>query len=302
MQPLGADLRTEQASEQYTDLDVRSISEIIQLMNEADQGVALAVGRETGKITAAVELIVPRLQTGGRLIYIGAGTSGRLGALDAAECPPTFNTSPDMVQGILAGGRQAMFEAVENAEDDSMLAQTDLTNLNLKAEDVVVGTTASGRTPYVIAGIQYAQSVGAATVSISCNPNAHISRYADVAIEVDTGPEVLMGSTRLKAGTAEKMVLNMISTATMIRLGKVYRNLMVDLRATNHKLVERAKRIHMLVTGASYEAASDALLRANGHLKTAILMTERSLDVDSATELLNASNSFLRKALEASIK
>lgn len=299
MPPFDEDLRTEQVAGQYQDLDLRPISDLIQLMNEADEQVAVAVGRAQEKIAEAVELIVSKLETGGRLFYIGAGTSGRLGALDAAECPPTFNTPRDMVQAVLAGGKEAMFEAVEHAEDDTTLAQIELCNRNLHAEDVVVGITASGRTPFVLSGMRYARSAGAATISISCNLDAEVSRYADVAIEVETGPEVIMGSTRLKAGTAEKMVLNMLSTATMVRLGKVYGNLMVDLRATNHKLVERAKRIHMLATGSSYEQASETLLRAHGHVKTAILMTKANLDFDSASKRLKDANFTLRKALES---
>lgn len=295
--PLGEDLPTEQVNPVYTDLDARSTSEILALMNDADRIVAEAVGRETKTIAQAVELIVSRLQTGGRLIYFGAGTSGRLGVLDAAECPPTFNTSRELVQAMIAGGQRAMFEAVEQAEDDSSQAERDFRDLHLTSADAVVGLTASGRTPYVIGGIQYARSIGAATVSISCNPGAEVSTYSEVAIEVQTGPEILTGSTRLKAGTAEKMVLNMISTATMIRLGKVYGNLMVDLRATNHKLVERAKGIHMLVTGVSYEEAAQALIDAGGQLKTAILMTQGQLDVDSAQKLLDESGSVLRTAL-----
>ncbi|WAH39089.1 N-acetylmuramic acid 6-phosphate etherase [Alicyclobacillus dauci] len=292
-------LRTEEASEGYSNLDIRSVPEIIALMNDADKGVAVAVEKTTAEIAAAVELIVMKMQTGGRLIYAGAGTSGRLGVLDAAECPPTFNTSPELVQAVLAGGRQAMFEAVENAEDDTSLAERDLAALHLNGQDVLVGITASGRTPYVMGGLRYARSVGAGTVALSCNVNAQVSAYADVAIEVDTGPEVLMGSTRLKAGTAEKMVLNMLSTATMIRLGKVYQNLMVDLRATNYKLVERSKRIHMMVTGSTYEEASRVLQEAGGSLKTSILMTQRNVDKDTAVKMLEDAQYFLRRALEA---
>lgn len=301
VQTLWSQLRTEEALEDYLDLDVRSVSDIVHLMNEADKGVAYAVEKATTSIVAAVELVVERMQAGGRLIYAGAGTSGRLGVLDAAECPPTFNTDPDLVQGILAGGRDAMFEAVEHAEDQPTLLEGDLAAIGFTAKDVLVGITASGRTPYVAGGLRYARSIGAATVSLSCNRNAKVSQLADVAIEVDTGPEVLMGSTRLKAGTAEKMVMNMISTATMIRLGKVYQNLMVDLRATNYKLVERSKRIHMMLTGSTYDEATQALAAADGSLKLSVLMTKRHLDCATATKLLEESQHFLRRALEVKL-
>lgn len=301
MQTIWSQLRTEEAIEDYSDLDIRSVSEIIGLMNEADKGVAFAVEKATKEIVEAVELVVERMQAGGRLIYVGAGTSGRLGILDAAECPPTFNTSPDLVQAILAGGKGAMFEAVEHAEDQTTLAETDLKGLGFSAMDVLIGITASGRTPYVIGGLQYARSIGAKTVSLSCNPNSEVSGLADVAIEVDTGPEVLMGSTRLKAGTAEKMVLNMISTSTMIQLGKVYQNLMVDLRATNYKLIERSKRIHMILTGSTYDDATQTLNEAGGSLKVSVLMTKRQINRDTAVELLEKSQHFLRRALEANL-
>lgn len=298
MQSLWSQLRTEEAADVYADLDIRSVDEIVALMNDADKSVAFAVEQVTKDIVAAIELVVEKMQSGGRLIYVGAGTSGRLGVLDAAECPPTFNTSPELVQAVLAGGRDAMFEAVEHAEDDVQLGHRDLARINLTNADVIVGITASGGTPYVMGALEYARSLGAGTVALSCNRHARVSDLADVAIEVDTGPEVVMGSTRLKAGTAEKMILNMMSTTTMVRLGKVYQNLMVDLRATNYKLIERSKRIHMRVTGSTYEEASGALEEAEGSLKTSIVMTKRNVDRQTAAKLLKDSNQFLRQALE----
>lgn len=291
-------LHTEDASNLYQELDSKPVSEIVRVMNEADKTVADAVERASGDIVRAVELVVSKMQTGGRLFYVGAGTSGRLGVLDAAECPPTFNTPPDLVQGVLAGGNQAMFQAVEQAEDAYEQGKQELRSRAVSGSDVVVGITASGRTPFVIGALDYARSVGAATISLACNPDSAVSSHADVAIEVDTGAEVLAGSTRLKAGTAQKMVLNTMSTATMISLGKVYRNLLVDLKATNYKLVERSKRIHMLATDSTYEDAEQQLLAADGNLKAAILMTEVGVDKETAEDLLAASNGFLRTALE----
>jgi N-acetylmuramic acid 6-phosphate etherase len=291
------DLQTEQVHPKYDRLDISSTSEILQMMNEADHTVPAAVAKVIPEITRAVELIVDSLRQGGRLFYIGAGTSGRLGVLDAAECPPTFSTSPALVQGLIAGGHKAMFEAVEGAEDNAFSAQEDLAAVHLAAKDVVVGITASGRTPYVIGGLSYARTIGASTISISCNPGSKVSTYADVAIEVHTGPEVLSGSTRLKAGTAEKLVLNMLSTASMVRLGKAYRNLMVDLRVTNEKLLERAKRMVMVAAGVDYTTAERTLEEANGHVKTAILMARKGVDKTSADQMLAEANGFLRYAL-----
>jgi N-acetylmuramic acid 6-phosphate etherase len=296
--PIWTRLQTEQASDRYKDLDLRPTLDILRLMNEADRDVPTAVEQVLPRIAEAVDLIVNRIRRGGRLIYVGAGTSGRLAVLDAAECPPTFNTPPHLVRAVMAGGKDAIFEAVEESEDRPDLAAADLKALALTPDDVVVGIAASGRTPYVLGGLRYAKTVGAARVAISCNPDALVSRFADVAIEVSTGPEVLMGSTRLKAGTAQKMVLNMISTATMVRLGKVYQNLMVDLRATNEKLVERSKRIIMLATGVDYDEAANLLTQADGHVKTAILMKEKGVSREQAEALLAAANGYLREALE----
>jgi N-acetylmuramic acid 6-phosphate etherase len=292
-----ANLHTEQPNPAYDNLDVSSTREILQMMNEAEKSVPEAVAKVLPDIERAVELTVRQLQSGGRLIYVGAGTSGRLGVLDASECPPTFNTPPTLVRALIAGGTQAVFESVEEAEDQPLAAAADLQGIGLTAKDVVVGIAASGRTPYVIGALEYANQVGAATIALSCNPNAVISSLATVAIEVDTGPEVLMGSTRLKAGTAQKQVLNMISTATMVRLGKVYRNLMVDLQCSNEKLLERSRRIIMLATGVSYDEAAKALEAAGGRVKTAILMIRKGIDRAAAEALLNEAGGFLRYAL-----
>ncbi|MBY6273211.1 MAG: N-acetylmuramic acid 6-phosphate etherase, partial [Bacillaceae bacterium] len=242
-------LTTEKRNPNTMDIDQMSIKEILQIMNKEDQSVPIAINKEIDKIESAIQMVIDSFRRGGRLIYIGAGTSGRLGVLDAAECPPTFGTDPAMVQGIIAGGKEAFTRAVEGAEDNEQMGGDDLKAIRLTNLDTVVGIAASGRTPYVIGALKYAKSIGAKTVSISNNKNSIIGTLADVAIEVETGPEVLTGSTRLKAGTAQKLILNMISTVSMIGIGKVYKNLMVDVRPTNHKLIERSKRIIMEATG-----------------------------------------------------
>jgi len=290
-------LQTEQTDERYTKLDRMSTSELLSLMNEADRTVPEAVGRVLPHIDRAVELITSRLVEGGRLVYIGAGTSGRIGLLDAAECPPTFGVTAEQVQALLAGGEQALSHAFEDAEDRTDAAREDLQHILLTDRDVVVGIAASGRTPYVIGGLTYARQLGSATVALSCNLAAPISALADVAIEVDTGPEVLMGSTRLKAGTAQKLVLNMLSTACMIRLGKTYRNLMVDLLVTNEKLAERARRMVVLATNLDDVTAEQWLSAANGHVKLAILMARTGLALADAEQRLAAVGGILRLAL-----
>jgi N-acetylmuramic acid 6-phosphate etherase len=294
-------LHTEQLSRIYDNLDMSSTLEILHMMNEADKTVPRAIGEALPMVEQAINLIVEKLQKGGRLFYVGAGTSGRLGILDASECPPTFNTPPSLVHGIIAGGSQAVFESVEEAEDQPLFAISDLKNTNFTSVDVVVGIAASGRTPYVVGALQYAKKIGAGCISLSCNPHAVISSIADVAIEVDTGPEVLMGSTRLKAGTAQKLVLNMLSTVTMIRLGKTYRNLMVDLQCTNEKLLERSKRIIMLATNIDYDEATKALDEGGGRVKTAILMVQKGVDKATAESLLQKAHGFLRNALGEAI-
>lgn len=267
-----ASLATETPNPRTEDLDALSTLDVLRLMNEEDRTVAPAVGRALPSIARAVEVIVAARDRGGRLVYVGAGTSGRLGLLDAVECPPTFGTGPDEVLGLIAGGRGAFGVAVEGAEDDTALAVADLEAVGLGPADVVVGLAASGRTPYVIAALQHARAVGAGTVSVSCNLDAPVSVVADVSIEVDTGPEVITGSTRLKAGTAQKMVCNMLSSAAMVRTGKVYGNLMVDVRPTNAKLVDRARRIVETAAHVGQQPAADALQAAGGHAKTAIVM------------------------------
>lgn len=291
-------LTTERRNEATMNLDELSVQTATQLMNQEDQKVAGSVAEALPAITQAVQQITTSLKESGRLIYMGAGTSGRLGVLDAAECVPTFGVSPDVVVGLIAGGPQAMTVAVEGAEDSLTLGKEDLRALNLTAKDTVVGIAASGRTPYVIGGLQYANQVGATTVSVSCNLQSKISAEAQTAIEVDCGPEVLTGSTRLKAGTAQKLILNMLSTLAMVGVGKVYNNLMVDVKATNEKLVERAKRIVMEATGVSYEVAERDLTAADMRVKTAIVMAKTGLTAKQADERLERANGFVKKSLE----
>lgn len=294
-----AHLTTENRNDRSTHLDTLDVRELLQLMNEEDRNVAGAVSRALPQIAKAVELITSRLNDGGRLIYLGAGTSGRLGVLDAAECPPTFGTSPDQVIGLIAGGEQALRQAVEGAEDSAELAKTDLRALALAPEDVVVGLSASGRTPYVLGGLDYARGVGAATVSLSCNANAEISACVDVSIETDNGPEVLTGSTRLKAGTSTKMVLNMLSTAAMVRMGKVFGNLMVDVVPTNEKLELRARTIIAMATGVDADTAAEYHARSGGRPKTAIVMLLAGVDRPEADRRLSEAHGFVRNALTA---
>ncbi|MGH2115291.1 N-acetylmuramic acid 6-phosphate etherase [Aerococcus urinaeequi] len=291
-------LTTEKRNPNTMHLDQMSVGQVLELMNKEDQQVPEAIAEALGQIEAAVETIIQSLKAGGRLIYFGAGTSGRLGVLDAAECVPTFGVSPDLVVGLIAGGDKAMVEAVEGAEDSLTLAEEDFKKLNLNANDTVVGIAASGRTPYVIGGLQYAQSIGAKTVSIACNKEAKISGYAQIPIEVDCGPEILTGSTRLKAGTAQKLILNMLSTVSMIGIGKVYQNLMVDVQTTNEKLEERSKRIIMAATECSYEEAASYFEVANHKVKVAIVMILTNLDATEASQKINAANGFVNQVLQ----
>ena len=291
-------LTTEKRNPNTMHLDQMSVGQVLELMNKEDQQVPEAIAEALGQIEAAVETIIQSLKAGGRLIYFGAGTSGRLGVLDAAECVPTFGVSPDLVVGLIAGGDKAMVEAVEGAEDSLTLAEEDFKKLNLNANDTVVGIAASGRTPYVIGGLQYAQSIGAKTVSIACNKEAKISGYAQIPIEVDCGPEILTGSTRLKAGTVQKLILNMLSTVSMIGIGKVYQNLMVDVQATNEKLEERSKRIIMAATECSYEEAASYFEAANHKVKVAIVMILTNLDATEASRKINAANGFVNQVLK----
>ncbi|MFF9373215.1 N-acetylmuramic acid 6-phosphate etherase [Streptomyces griseoluteus] len=290
-------LGTETRNERTTDLDRMPIDELLAVMNAEDQSVALAVRDALSQIAPAVEAASDSLRRGGRLIYVGSGTSGRLGLLDAVECPPTFGTPPEQVVGLLSGGPNAFAVAVEGAEDQPSAAAADLDEIAVNERDIVVGLAASGRTPYVIGGLRHATSRGAVTVSVACNRDAIISRYADFPIEVLTGPEVLTGSTRLKAGTAQKMVCNMLSTAAMVRLGKVYGNLMVDVKASNEKLVDRIHRMVVQATGADSEAAAEALREADGHAKTAIVMLSAGTTREDALRRLDEAHGDTRLAI-----
>ncbi|MER5918153.1 N-acetylmuramic acid 6-phosphate etherase [Streptomyces sp. NPDC001982] len=290
-------LGTETRNERTADLDRMAVTELLSVMNAEDQTVALAVRDALPEIGAAVEAITESLRRGGRLIYIGAGTSGRIGLLDAVECPPTFGTSPEQVVGLLSGGPGAFVVAVEGAEDEPARAVTELDEIGVNERDTVVGLAASGRTPYVVGGLKHAAAKGAVTVSVACNRDAVISRYADIPIEVPTGPEVLTGSTRLKAGTAEKMVCNMLSTASMVRLGKVYGNLMVDVRANNDKLVDRASRMVVQATGTDPDTAAEALRAADGHAKTAIVMLLAHCTAEEANRRLDEAHGDTRTAI-----
>ncbi|MGG1677818.1 N-acetylmuramic acid 6-phosphate etherase [Neobacillus sp. NRS-1170] len=291
-------LTTESRNEQSMQIDTANPNEILRIMNEQDQLVALAVKEVLPEVEEAVRFVVDSFQKGGRLIYMGAGTSGRLGVLDAVECPPTFSTDPEMVQGLIAGGEGAFLKAVEGAEDQTELGVSDLKELGLTKNDTVIGIAASGRTPYVIGALRYARSLGAKTVALSCNKNAAISKEADQAIEVIVGPEVLTGSTRLKAGTAHKMILNMISTSSMILLGKAYENLMVDVHVSNQKLQERAIGIIRKITGVSYETASEILEQADLQVKTAIVMIKTNRTKQEAERLLKEANGYVKKAIQ----
>ncbi|MUH72426.1 N-acetylmuramic acid 6-phosphate etherase [Psychrosphaera haliotis] len=292
-------LVSEQRNPASTHLDIMNSQQIVSLMNEQDMLVPQAIETVSASIAEAIDTITHSLNNNGRLIYMGAGTSGRLGVLDAVECPPTFSTNPNSVIGLLAGGEGAMFKAVEGAEDSVELGQQDLVNLNLTAADVVVGIAASGRTPYVIGGLNYAKSLGCQTISVTCNPVATINDIADIPIAVNLGPEVLSGSTRLKAGSAQKMILNMLSTGTMVQLGKCYENLMVDVKASNHKLVKRACRIIEQACDVSFEYAEHLLNDAQYNVKLAILMHKSGLSRGHATQHLANHNGFLRRALES---
>ncbi len=281
------------------DIDLLSSEGILEKINQQDALVAGAVATQIPHIAAAVDTIVDRLARGGRLIYIGAGTSGRLGILDAVECRPTFSTPDSLVLGIIAGGEKAIQHAVEGAEDDSAQGIRDVKAVNLSADDVLVGLSASGRTPYVVSALAYANHVGAGTVGIACSPDTVLLRTAKISICPVVGPESLTGSTRMKSGTAQKLVLNMLSTATMIRLGKTYQNLMVDVNATNEKLKARAVRIVMQATDCSEEQASTALAAAGQKAKLAILMLLTDSTADEARVLLANNDGFLRRAVEA---
>ncbi|MGW2669053.1 N-acetylmuramic acid 6-phosphate etherase [Streptomyces sp. NPDC001272] len=292
-------LTTEAFRPELAEIDRLPTLEVVRLMNAEDATVPAAVAAQLEPIAAAVDAIAGRMARGGRLIYAGAGTAGRLGVLDASECPPTFDTDPAQVVGLIAGGPGAMVTAVEGAEDSPELAAEDLTALALTREDTVVGVSASGRTPYAIGAVAFARTRGALTVGLSCNAGSALAAAAEHGIEVVTGPELLTGSTRLKAGTAQKLVLNLISTVTMIRLGKTYGNLMVDVRATNEKLRARSRRIVALATGAPDAEIEAALTATGGEVKDAVLVLLGGVDAPTATALLTAARGHLREALAA---
>jgi len=292
-------LLTETRNPNTLDIDVLPTDGILLEISNEDLKVAEAVRQALAQISSAVDRIVDALTDGGRLIYLGAGSSGRLGILDASECSPTYGTPPDMVQGLIAGGAGAVFKAV-GAEDSQELAKEDLEFIHLKSCDVVAGIAASGRTPYVIGGLLYAKALQSMTIALTCTPNSEMERIADHSIVVLVGPEAIMGSTRMKAGTAQKMVLNMLSTATMIRMGKVYSNLMVDLKVTNKKLDERAKRIVCLATGVAREEAEHALTLSNGSVKIAITQLLAGVTNEEAVRLLQSANGFVSQAVALS--
>ncbi|MEV6395532.1 N-acetylmuramic acid 6-phosphate etherase [Streptomyces sp. NPDC051907] len=295
-----AALTTEAFRPELAEIDQLPTLEIARIMNGEDQSVPFAVAAQLPSIAAAIDGAAERMALGGRLVYAGAGTAGRLGVLDASECPPTFNTDPAEVVGLIAGGPAAMVNAVEGAEDSGELAVADLAALELTAHDTVVGVSASGRTPYAIGAVEHARSVGALTVGLSCNADSALGAAAHHRIEIVVGPELITGSTRLKAGTAQKLVLNMISTITMIRLGKTYGNLMVDVRASNEKLRARSRHIVALATGASDEAIERALAATEGEVKDAILTILAGVDAQTARELLAKNGGHLRSALQSS--
>ncbi|MBI5475995.1 MAG: N-acetylmuramic acid 6-phosphate etherase [Ignavibacteriales bacterium] len=299
-------LSTEKRNKKSMKIDISSVKDILSTINNEDKKVVFAVSKELPQIEEAVKLVVESFKNNGRLIYVGAGTSGRLGILDATECPPTFGTNPRTVQGIIAGGKSAVLRSQEGAEDDIKAAIRDLQKVHPTSNDVICGIAASMRTPYVMAAIIEAKKLHAKTILVTTNPRRLLSRpemrnlknNLDVSICVDVGPEVLAGSTRMKSGTAQKMVLNMITTTAMIRLGKVYENMMVDLKMNSKKLEERAKRVVMTVTNVDYETATHYLAKAGGHVKTAIVMIKRNVTATQARILLKNTNGFVRTAIE----
>lgn len=299
-------LATESRNPRSRNIDTLSIRQILKVINDEDQKVARAVKKEIPHIAKAVELVVSALKKNGRLIYVGAGTSGRLGILDAAECPPTYGTDPTMIVGLIAGGPNAVFRSQEGAEDKVTDAERDIRRVRVTKKDVVCGIAASARTPYVVSALQEAKKRGATTIYITTNPRSVLRKKSftdlrksiDVAICPDVGPEVIMGSTRMKSGTAQKLVLNMMTTTAMIRLGKVFENMMIDLKMNSRKLEERAKRVLMIATGVNYETASDVLKKANGHVKTAIVMIKANVSMREAKRRLERSKGFVRYAIE----
>ncbi|CFQ53600.1 N-acetylmuramic acid 6-phosphate etherase [Yersinia frederiksenii] len=287
---------TESRNPASSQIDTLATLDMLTVINNEDKKVPFAVGEKLPEIAKTVDLIAEAFANGGRLIYCGAGTSGRLGILDASECPPTYGTPREMVVGLIAGGNTAILQAVENAEDSREMGEQDLRNLNFNARDVLVGIAASGRTPYVLGAMAYARGVGATVAAISCNQNSEMSKAADIAIEPLVGPEVVTGSSRMKAGTAQKLILNMLTTGAMIRSGKVYSNLMVDVEATNAKLVQRQVDIVVQATECSPDEAQDALNECNRHCKTAIMMILSGMSAEDAGAILSKNKGFIRKA------
>lgn len=292
-------LLTEQRNPNSSKIDTANSRSIVEIINNEDKLVAMAVEKKLSVIADAIDEVVDRLMIGGRLLYFGAGTSGRLGVLDAAECPPTFGTDPETVQGFIAGGERAMFKAQEGAEDLEENGADAVMKSAVNKNDIVVGLAASGRTPYVHGAIKKAREIGALTLLVTTVSGDQVDLTVDYLIDPDVGPEVIMGSTRMKSATAQKMVLNMLSTGAMIRLGKVYKNVMVDLQLTNKKLEERAKRILMMFTKCNYKEAALALDKADNHVKTALVMTLAKVDKNTAMNALSAHNGFIRKALNS---
>lgn len=291
-------LSTEQRNVNSMNIDIESIRGILKIINDEDKTVAYAVEKELPYIEKAVEIIVKALKDGGRLLYFGAGTSGRLGVVDASECPPTFGTPSGLIEGYIAGGKEAMFRAQEGAEDKEENGEIDVISAKVKSKDVVCGIAASRRTPYVVGAVKKAHELGAKTLYITCTPRKTFNlENVDVAICVDVGPEVIMGSTRMKSGTAQKLVLNMLTTASMVRMGKVYENMMIDLQMTNKKLKERSKKIIMTITGVSYERAEEYLVKSKGHVKTALVMILANVDYNEAQLRLKKADGFVRKAI-----
>jgi len=291
------DLVTEALNPLSENIDGKSTEEILRIINDEDKKIPKIIEEEIPYITRAVDILVDAFKSGGRLFYIGAGTSGRLGVLDAAECPPTYGTDPGMVQGIIAGGHQALTRAMEGCEDEAEQGEKDLLKHGFTERDVACGIAASYRTPYVIGAVNKARIMGAKTLYVTCNPRSELKLNVDVAICPVVGPEVVMGSTRMKAGTATKLVLNMLTTASMIRLGKVYGNMMVDLQMNSRKLEERSKRTVMMVTGLDYQDATELLQEAKGHVKTALVMHLAGISADEARARLHAAGGFVRKAI-----
>ena len=291
-------MSTETRNQNTMNLDIMSPLEVVTVMNQEDAKVPAAITPALPNIAQCVTWAIESIEAGGRIIYMGAGTSGRLGVLDAVECPPTFGVAPEVVVGLIAGGEKAFVKAVEGAEDSRELGRQDLIDIDLQKRDIVIGIAASGRTPYVLGGLAYAQEVGCHTVGISCNPGSAVGAAAELAIEVVPGPECLTGSTRLKSGTCQKLILNMISTATMVGCGKAYQNLMVDVMQTNEKLVVRAQNIVMEATGCDRETAAEKIAIAGGNAKTAITMILADCGLEEARERLARAKGHVREAIK----